>query len=151
MELNFRRSYPFINSATFTKHNTLHPLPNEIIHYYNPNTKFSLVLGNGAPAYTSRYNSYSGTFYITNKRVIYRPIKPNKFFDSFNISLGKIVETDECYFRIQVMDNVIANCYVNTEDAQNVFCEILKKIKYEEVLWDVVEDEALPYYCQVYK
>ncbi|KAM0685870.1 hypothetical protein COBT_002914, partial [Conglomerata obtusa] len=106
-DLNFRKSFPFINTTIFTDNNI--PLPineEEEIIYYNLSAKFSLVLGNGAPAYTSRYNSYKGYLFLTNYRVIYRPLNTSKFFDSFFITLDDILNIEnESYFEIKVTDD----------------------------------------------
>lgn len=154
-EINFRKSFPFINTAVFTENNI--PLPikdEEEIKYYNFSASFSLVLGNGAPAYTSRYNSYKGYLFITNLRIIYRPFKPTAYFDSFCITLDNILNIEkESYFEIKVTKEYSSNVYVNCEDSHmSVFYDTLTKCIYDFMSSDehikIGLSDSLPLYCE---
>ncbi|KAM0673326.1 hypothetical protein GVAV_003295 [Gurleya vavrai] len=156
-EINFRKSFPFINTTAFSENNVPLPVSNdEYILYYNPSAKFSLVLGNGAPAYTSRYNSYKGFLFLTNYRVIYRPFQITKFFESFFVPYSDILCVEkESYFEIKVNDDYASNVYINCEDSQlNVFYEALDKMLKEYATSEKASNsgkkDVLPLYCEVY-
>jgi hypothetical protein len=161
VEVNFRKSFPFINNIIFTPQNIPVPInDDEKMLYHNSKTKLYLQLGNGIPAYTSRYSSYSGSIFITNYRIVYRPIKPNSYFSSLFFSLNNIlaVEDDES-FEINVDDIYSATVFISFEDSQKgAFFSTLKRVlsghksgpnKDESLLYE--EDDSLPLYCEVYK
>lgn len=159
IDYKFRKSFPFINSAVFTENNILLPLNDtEKINYYNKSTKFNLTLGNGAPAYTSRYNSYKGTLYLTNQRIVYRPNAPTNYFDSFSIGISDVLSVEiDYYFEIKVNEQFSSNVYVGFEDSHtNIFFDRLRNVlktyqgkNFGENVYG--SGELLPLYCEVVK
>ncbi|KAM0678706.1 hypothetical protein BDAP_000387 [Binucleata daphniae] len=154
-EINFRKSFPFINTAVFTDNNILLPITDdEEVKYYNLYASFSLVLGNGAPAYTSRYNSYKGYLFVTNYRIVYRPFKLTAYFDSFCITLDNILNIEnESYFEIKVTKEYTSNVYINCEDSHvSVFYVALTNAIFEYMTNEnrikMIVMDSLPLYCE---
>lgn len=124
-----------INNTIFTKLNV--PLPvedDEDILYYNPHTKFCLETGLGVPANYNKFLSYKGIIYITNYRLVYRPIPVSNRFSSFSVPIKHLsLDIENQVITFMIDNNLPATLYITFENSDSrIFFESLK---------DVIDDE----------
>lgn len=157
---DFRRPFPFINTCLFSPQHIPFQLSNtEKICYINPNTRFALIIGSGAPALTTRFLSDNGELFLTNKRLIYRPKKITKHFESFAISLKKILAIDkDNSVLIQVTSEFVSEIFLMFQDSHSrIFrkkiLELIGERMDDDGFMDVGrnEEDVLPLYCVVNK
>lgn len=157
-ELDFRRPFPFINSSIFSPYNVPFQLDEtEVIHYFNPKTHFTLIIGTGAPALTTRYMSKQGAIFLTNKRLLYRPNTRTVHFESFSLSLRDIIHVDkDNSILIKITSEYASEIFIAFEDTHSkIFYNVVVGLVGSEVSYDsrviAAEEEILPLYCEVIK
>jgi hypothetical protein len=146
-----------LNSTLFTENGI--PLPvedDESLLYYNAKTKFIVQTGDGTLASTRKFVSYSGTIYLTNYRLVYRPEKPARHFESFGVPISKLFYPETGYSVDYLVDmNSMATIYISFEDSQsNVFFAVLGNLLDKTSFGiDLINEnrapEELPYYTDM--
>lgn len=148
-----------INSTLFTSNDI--PLPvedDEDIVYYNPYTKFVFQTGNGIPSTTRKYLSYKGYLFLTNYRLIYRPIKVTEKFSSFSVPISKLFfQEQENKIDFIVENNFMASIYLSFDESDssifyNCLKEMLKSVSFKPTYIEEEDEnfEVPPLYCELY-
>jgi hypothetical protein len=146
-----------LNNTMFTDNNI--PLPvedDETLLYYNAKTKFIVQTGDGTLASTRKFVSYSGTVYLTNYRLVYRPDRQVRHFESFGVPINKLFYPETDYSVDYLVDmNSMATIYISFEDSQtDVFFAVLGNLLDKTSFGiDLVNEsrrpDELPYYTDV--